>query len=197
MARLILLNGPPGIGKSTVALRYIDDHPLALCLDVDGVRRLIGHWQDRSTESGQTARKLALAMVGVHLREGHDVVVPQYVGRSEFIAALEGAAAEAGASFCEIVLTDTRESALARFHSRNSDAELATHHGEVVEMIDGDDELTDMYDRLDRLLRSRPHARIIRTTHGDTAAAYEAVLAAVAEGSCGTVRSAEHDDKGG
>jgi 2-phosphoglycerate kinase len=42
VARLILLNGPPGIGKSTLAQRYVDDHPLALNLDIDSVRRLLG-----------------------------------------------------------------------------------------------------------------------------------------------------------
>jgi hypothetical protein len=61
---------------------------------------------------------------------------------------------------------DTPENALVRFHSRISDAELARHHREASEMIDGDDELTGMDDRLDRLLRTRPHARIICTTHG-------------------------------
>jgi predicted kinase len=181
MARLILLNGPPGVGKSTVARRYIDDHPLAFCLDVDGIRRLIGHWQDRSTESGLSARKMALAMVDVHLHEGHDVVVPQYLGRPEFIDALETAADEAGVCFCEIVLMDTRENAMTRFHSRAMDAELATHHREASDMIRGEDELLEMYDRLDLLLKTRPYARIIRTTHGDIAAAYEAVLAAIAD----------------
>ncbi len=180
MARLILLNGPPGVGKSSVARRYIDDHPLAFCLEVDGIRRLIGHWQDRSTESGLFARKMALAMVDVHLHEGHDVVVPQYLGRPEFLDALEAAADEAAACFCEIVLMDTRENALARFHSRASDAELATHHREASEMIRGNAELMEMYDRLDLLLKTRPRARIIRTTHGDIAGAYESVLAAVA-----------------
>ena len=35
MARLIVLNRPPGIGKSTLAQRYADDHPLSLCLEQD------------------------------------------------------------------------------------------------------------------------------------------------------------------
>src|SRR6478735_5069207 len=35
MARLIHLNGPPGIGKSTIARRYAADHPGVLVCDND------------------------------------------------------------------------------------------------------------------------------------------------------------------
>ncbi|MBA3302830.1 MAG: AAA family ATPase, partial [Acidimicrobiia bacterium] len=41
MPRLILLNGPPGIGKSTLAQRFVDEHPLALNLDLDAVRAML------------------------------------------------------------------------------------------------------------------------------------------------------------
>ncbi|MEJ7706101.1 MAG: hypothetical protein WKF82_13395 [Nocardioidaceae bacterium] len=42
MPRLIHLNGPPGIGKSTLAQWYVDNHPGVLNLDIDQVRCLIG-----------------------------------------------------------------------------------------------------------------------------------------------------------
>jgi hypothetical protein len=44
--RLIHLNGPPGIGKSTIAQLYVDEHPGTLNLDIDRVRCLIGGWRD-------------------------------------------------------------------------------------------------------------------------------------------------------
>jgi predicted kinase len=46
MPRMILLNGPPSCGKSTLARRYAQEHPLSLNLDVDRIRDLIGGWQD-------------------------------------------------------------------------------------------------------------------------------------------------------
>jgi adenylate kinase family enzyme len=53
--RLIHLNGPPGIGKSTLARLYVGDHPGVLNLDIDLVRTLIGGWQDRFAETGRSS----------------------------------------------------------------------------------------------------------------------------------------------
>lgn len=175
MPRLILLNGPPGIGKSTVARRYVADHPLAFCLDIDGIRRLIGHWQERPTESGLLARRMATAMIAEHLAGGHDVIVPQYLGRAPFIDELEESAGSTRSTFHEFVLMDTRANAVARFHARAADPELRSHHAEAAAMTSGDDELGEMYDRLVGLLRERPRARTIETVTGDVDQAYRAV----------------------
>jgi predicted kinase len=82
--RLIVLNGPPGIGKSTVARRYVEDHPMTLALEQDVVRGLLGGWRPRETESGSLARELCLAMARTHLGAGYDVVVPQFVADPEY-----------------------------------------------------------------------------------------------------------------
>ncbi len=119
MPRLILLNGPPGIGKSTLAQRFVDEHPLALHLDLDAVRAMLGRWIDHQPESGAAARAIGLAMARVHLDGGNDVVVPQLLARVPFIEALEDLAADAGADFHEIVLLDDREHAVRRFLDRS------------------------------------------------------------------------------
>ncbi|MDT0276395.1 AAA family ATPase [Blastococcus goldschmidtiae] len=178
MARLILLNGSPGMGKSTLARRYVADHPLALCMDVDDVRRLLGRWQELPQESGSLARRMALAMAAEHLRGSHDVVVPQYLGRVPFIEELERLAAATGSTFSELVLMDTRENALTRFHARSADPALASHHRDALALTTGGDgELREMYDRLVALVARRPRARVVPTSAGDPEAAYRAVLA--------------------
>jgi predicted kinase len=53
MARLLLLNGPPGIGKSTLARRWADDRPGTLCLDVDLLHRFLGGSGGRFEEHGE------------------------------------------------------------------------------------------------------------------------------------------------
>lgn len=59
---LIVLNGPPAAGKSTMARRYADDHHLALCIDVDELRDRLGAWRQAPATAGLRARALATAM---------------------------------------------------------------------------------------------------------------------------------------
>ncbi|HEY0699792.1 MAG TPA: AAA family ATPase, partial [Micromonospora sp.] len=163
MSRLILLNGPPAVGKSTLARRYVEDHPLSLNLDVDRVRGLIGGWQDDPVASGLLARAIALAAARTHLAGGHDVVVPQYLGRPAFVEQLEQLSIEVGAAFHEIVLLDSRENVLRRFAARSRAAADPAHveAQRLLERTGGPDELAAMYDRLVDLLASRPGARVI------------------------------------
>ena len=178
MPRLILLNGPPACGKSTLARRYVDEHPLALNLDVDRVRGLIGRWRDSPHAAGLLARDIALAAARAHLAAGYDVVVPQYLGRLPFIERLESLAREMDVPFHEVVLFCGKEDMLRRFAERGRTAADPSHveAREMVERGGGFDDLPVLYDRLVSVIAARPGARVVDVVEGAVDLTYQAVL---------------------
>ena len=49
MPHLVLINGAPASGKSTLARMYADEHPLTLALDIDVLRAMLGcRWTNPS-----------------------------------------------------------------------------------------------------------------------------------------------------
>ena len=178
MPRLILLNGPPACGKSTLARRYVEDHPLALNLDIDRIRDLIGRWREDAEAAGLLARSMALASARVHLGSGHDVVIPQFLARSTFIEQAAALADELHCAFFEVLLLDSRPNAVQRFVRRSSTSADAAHR-DAKEMLDrqgGLVELEAMYDRLMAMVATRPATRVVHTRDGATEQAYRDFL---------------------
>jgi predicted kinase len=116
---LLVINGAPGVGKSTLASRFAADEALALILDIDSIRTHLGQWQERD-ESKVVARDLAIALARAHLSAGHDVIVPQFFGRREFPQRLAELAREVGVRFVEVVLTADDAAIIERFRRRRS-----------------------------------------------------------------------------
>ncbi len=181
MPRLILLNGPPAVGKNTLARRYADEHPMTLVLDLDSIRRLLGRWRDDASSAGLAARGLTLVMARRHLADGHDVVLPQYLGRPQFLDEVEAVARDTGADFVEIVLMDDRDTLLRRFAARTAAAAEPGHveTGELVAALGGEPTLTAMYDRLLLLVNSRPRARVLHSPAGSLDRVYAELLAVI------------------
>ena len=153
LPRLVLVNGMPGAGKSTLARRYVHDHPGVLLVEADLIRTWIG---GDAAEHAGAARHLSLAMARAHLETGYDVVVPQLVARLDQVERYERAAAEAGAELVEVVL-----------------------HGGVVESRVPEaavPHLVEYAEGLAHVVAARPGTHRLATRHGDVDSAYRALV---------------------
>lgn len=168
MATLVLLNGPPAAGKSTLAARWVEERQLALNLDIDAIRNWLGAWPSADL-AHQAARTLALAMAEVHLADGHDVIVPQFLMQDSFLLELERVARDADAEFVEVALIVDRDDAMRAFEARSENPENQQHRdaAEYVEQLGGVEVLGEQYDRFIRLLDARPHTHRIDVVRDD------------------------------
>ncbi len=171
MPKLVLLNGPPAVGKSTLARRYADDRPLTLVLEIDVVRGLLGAWLEDPQRSGWAARMIALAMARTHLEAGHDVIVPQLLTRREFVEMLREETEASGATFYELTLMDPRDVVLRRLE-RRSEPQGAFSARALMEKQGNAP--GDAYDAFVEALRQRPDAIVIDDPLSESA--YESLL---------------------
>lgn len=181
MSRLIHLNGPSGVGKSTLARMYADRHPGVLDLDTDQVVCLIGGWRDSFWQTLGAARRIAVAMAGAHLAAGHDVVMPQLVTGPGEVEGFEAVARDCGAEYREVVLMAGREQSVRRFERRSAGGELAWHRhiNEIVERAGGRKLLERIHGQLGEYLQGRPGHVVVDTDDRDPEQTYAALVAAL------------------
>ncbi|WP_210503795.1 AAA family ATPase [Nocardioides xinjiangensis] len=118
MPSLLHLNGPSGVGKSTLARAHAAAHPGTLLCDIDELRSWVSGWEDDFVGTGEAVRSSALALLTAYLRTGRDVVLPQLIVTPAQVERFEAAAAEAGAAYVGVVLDVAPDVLLDRLRSR-------------------------------------------------------------------------------
>lgn len=179
MTTLLHLNGPPGIGKSTLSALWAERHPRTLNLDLDTLHPLVGGWREPDQDTHSLVRPLGKAMAAAYLGLGHDVVLPQNISRLSEVEAFEQIAHEQGAEFREVVLLDERAAAIAQFDQRRDDTPWNRHNRQVVAALGGDAFLATMYDQLLEVLAARPTAVVVRCAAGAVEETYAALIEAL------------------
>jgi len=175
--KLIHLNGPAGIGKDTIAQKYIDIHPFALCIRTDDIITAIGGWQ--AAENYDPARhmafNLALKMIETHLASGHDVIIPHLLTDLEEARRLEAVAQKQSAPFVEILLSTAKPDAIDRVFERGTRGEP----GAPPLTSSDQPEFEELYENVLIAASSRPNVLRITSVKNDIERTYEKVALAI------------------
>lgn len=176
--KLIILNGPLGIGKSTLASKFAEEHPLTLRLDIDDIRTYISHWREQADQSAISSKQMALAMTKVHLSLGYSVVIPQIVRKTEFFEQFEKVSYETGADFFEVLLLAEKEEAIRRFKERNYAQGHASgfRPGGLIDTGGRETKLASMYDEMIETANNRPNTIKIEPELGKEDETYQELI---------------------
>ena len=156
MARLVLINGAPGSGKSTIAQALAEDSRMALAVNIDALKHSLGRWEEHASASGLHARRLTLALASEQLRSGFDVIVGQYLARTSFIEDLERLATHYSARFYEFVLELDADTLADRLAERISNPDRLEHRVNNRLVLPAD--ANTLLQTIEALRRSRPGA---------------------------------------
>ena len=176
--KLIVINGPLGIGKSTLAKRYAEEHPLTLVLDIDDVWAMLSHWREEKEKSAPLSKKMAIEMARVNLEAGHDVVIPQILQTAELADSFQQLAKDYNADYYEILLSVSKEEAINRFIKRGK----AGGHpngfrpGGIIDTSGRKKKLAEMYDSMIEVAKTRPHVIKVEPALGNIEETYSDLI---------------------
>lgn len=163
---MVLLNGAPGSGKTTVAAVLARGVPGVLHLDVDEVRSHVPGWREDPGAAGLRARALVTATVLERAAAGRSTVISQLAAERTFPDGLAWAAESTRARFVHVVLDVAPALGSARASVRAADA------------VEGDPDALDA--RTVRAYRERLDLAFPTVPRIDASADLPAVVAAVA-----------------
>lgn len=170
--KVILLNGFAGSGKTTLARKYIDAHPLSMVIEGDELIANIGDWLDNEDTARSLVFSLTKNMISTAVKSGHDVVVPFLVTRGEEVAEIEETALSSGAQFYEFYLATHKEHAIQRLLDRGTWGESGTPPLTKEDLAT----ITNLYDRMEDQLQKRPNQINIEVEEGNPEATYQKIL---------------------
>lgn len=176
--KLIILNGPLGIGKSTLAKRYADDNALTLMLDIDNVWAMISHWREEKDISAPLSKHMALEMARINLHAGHDVIIPQILQTTELADSFEQLAKNCDAQYYEVLLTVDKDEAIKRFIQRGKNQGHPTgfRAGGIIDTCGREEKLAEMYDNMVEVSGTRHHVIKIEPIYDNIDETYSNLL---------------------
>lgn len=168
--KLILLNGPAGVGKSTITELFLQENPLSIGVEGDSIIAMMGCWREYEDDARELVFQHTLHMANTQLKAGHDVVLPYLLVEPAHAEAFANVAQNNNAVFVEIVLYSERADAVTRLLERGVWGEK----GSPKLTEEDKPEIEALYEKMELALQSRPDTRYIHVKKGDIQGTYRA-----------------------
>lgn len=155
-------------GKTTLSKKYISEHPLALSIEGDLIINMMGQWRPNEAEAREIVFEHTKAITELHLKMGHDVLLPYLLTNAEHAESFREIAERAEAEFFEIYIHLEREEAINRLLKRGVWGE------EGSPKLSDDDlpEIEQLYDQMEISMSSRTSVKLLPSTLNDIDGTY-------------------------
>jgi predicted kinase len=116
--KIIIINGPTGIGKSTISRMVHQDLPLSFLLSIDEQRRYISHYRENRIESRDLVRNLALGIIDNYLQTGNNIIIDAVITDIEFIEKIIQIGQKHNSQIFEFILNSDKDTLIKRAKER-------------------------------------------------------------------------------
>lgn len=175
MAKLILLYGFAGSGKTTIAKKYLDTHPLDLSIEGDVLINMLGQWLTDENKARDYVFSFTRSLAEVHLHNGKNVLIPYLLVDSSHAALFEQVAQAAKAEFIEIYLSLSKTEAIDRLFTRGKWGEEGLPPLTEKDMP----EIVKLFNDMETAMSDRPNVTVIDQQDRDIESTYKEFLQSV------------------
>lgn len=170
-----MLYGFAASGKTTLAKKYIDEHPLAIAIEGDQLIGMLGQWRKNEDEARGLVFEYTKSICRQHLQTGKDVIIPCLLTTANQPEAFQEIAEEVDATFHEIYIKIEKEESVNRLLERGRWGEEGSRR-----LTDSDRPLlTSRYEHMDKLMQERTGATLISSELGNIEKTYQQLIEAV------------------
>lgn len=154
--KIIIINGPCGVGKSTAAVVVHSENPRSFLIDIDAQSRFISHYADKENQEYRWDLSIAIthSLLDLVLGRGEDVYIDKMIYDPKTLDSYYKIAKKHGAEVIEIIVWADKETVMKRAEDRG------WHEGGLLTK----EKCEIFWHKIEELKKERPQAHIIDTT---------------------------------
>ncbi len=167
--KLIIINGPWGVGKSTLAAQLHADMPRSVHVEIDVLRKSICGYDDSPEENFRFVIRLASDIIQRCLEEGRDVIVDKMLRANDLLDDIRQAGDRHGADVFELMLWASLETVLERGSRRGYSAGVFSREKAI-----------EAWEQSEKIMGERKDAVVVDTENKTPEKVYEIIKQKIA-----------------